>query len=119
MPAPVKVLFVCGQSNRRSLTAEAIFKTDRRVEVRAAGLADNSKHRLIEADVQWADLILAMERKHAVRVRTTFGYLDDLPPVESLDIQDKHIFMHAKLIEELRIALDAALEEYHEAQEAG
>jgi len=119
MPAPVKVLFVCGQSNRRSLTAEAIFKTDRRVEVRAAGLADNSKHRLCEEDVRWADLILAMERKHAKRIRAAYGHIDQLAPVESLDIEDRHIFMHPKLIEELRTTLDDALEEYHDAKEAG
>jgi len=119
MPAPVKVLFVCGQSNRRSLTAEAIFKTDRRVEVRAAGLADNSKHRLCEEDVRWADLILAMERKHAKRIKAAFPQIENLAPVESLDVEDRHIFMHPKLIEELHAALDAALEEYHETQEAG
>lgn len=119
MPAPVKILFVCGQSNRRSLTAEAIFKTDRRVDVRAAGLSDNSKRRISEDDVKWADLILAMERKHASRIRTAYRHLEDLPPVESLDIQDNYIFMHPKLVEELRAALDAALEEYHESRAAG
>jgi len=111
MPKPIKILFVCGQRNRRSLTAEHIFKSDRRLEVRQAGLSDTSKRRLGDADVKWADLILAMERKHAKRIRSSYGHIEPLPEIESLDIQDKFIYMQPELVEELREGLEAVLEE--------
>lgn len=118
MPLPVKVLFVCGQSNRRSLTAEKVFKDDLRVDVKSAGLSDSSKHRLSDSDIQWADLVLAMERKHAKRIRSLYSHIDPMPPVESLDIKDKFIYMQAELIDALNEGLDAALEEFHETNPA-
>jgi len=93
------------------MTAENIYKHDRRFDVRYAGLSDNSKRRLSDADVKWADLILAMERKHAKRIRSSFGHIDPLPEIESLDIQDKFIYMQPELIEEINDSLEAVLED--------
>jgi predicted protein tyrosine phosphatase len=112
LPHKLKVLFVCGRNNRRSPTAEKIFKTDRRMFVRSAGVADTSKRKITEADLAWADLVLVMERKYASRIRDAFRHLEALPPIESLDISDEYIFMQAELIEALRDAVTAALEEF-------
>ncbi len=87
------------------------------MEVRSAGLSDTSKRRLCDADIKWADLVLAMERKHAKRIRSSYGHIEPFPEVEPLDIKDKFIYMQAELIEELQEALDAALEEYHETHQ--
>ncbi len=114
MATQVKVLFVCGRNKRRSPTAEKIFKTDRRVVARSAGISDTSRVKLTEGDIKWADLILVMERKHEVRLKVKFNYLDTLPPIEMLDIHDDYIYMHPELVSRLREELDAALEKYWE-----
>lgn len=93
------------------MTAENIFKSDRRFEVRYAGLSDNSKRRLSDSDVKWADLILAMERKHAKRIRSSYSSMESRPEIESLDIQDKFLYMQPELIDELHESLEAVLEE--------
>ena len=112
LPSKLKVLFVCGRNNRRGPTAEKIFKTDRRMFVRSAGVADTSKHRINEADLAWADLVLVMERKYASRIRDAFRHLESLPPIESLNISDEYIFMQPELIAELRTAVADVLEEF-------
>jgi predicted protein tyrosine phosphatase len=114
MPAPVKILFVCGRNNRRSPTAERIFKTDRRVSVRSAGTADTSRRKISEDDLAWADLVLVMERKYLPRIRDSFRHLESLPPMESLDISDEYIFMQPELIEMLRTSLDSVLESFQQ-----
>jgi predicted protein tyrosine phosphatase len=52
-------------------------------------------------DIEWADLILVMERQHAARLRETFRDLR-LPALESLDIPDDYEFMNAALIDLIR-----------------
>jgi len=111
---PINILFVCGRNNRRSPTAEKIFLHDRRMHVRSGGIADTSRRRVNEEDIKWADLILAMERKHVKRLQVEFGHLDHLPPIENLDISDEYTFMNKNLIEELHASVDAALEAYFE-----
>jgi predicted protein tyrosine phosphatase len=112
MTPHLKVLFVCGRNNRRSPTAEKIFKNDRRMSVRSAGLSDTSKRKISESDLAWADLVLVMERKYASRIRQTFHHLESLPPIESLDISDEYIFMQRELVESLRSAVAAVLEDF-------
>jgi predicted protein tyrosine phosphatase len=118
LPHKLKVLFVCGRNNRRGPTAEKIFKNHRRMSVRSAGVSDTSKHKINEADLAWADLVLVMERKYVSRIRDAFRHLESLPPVESLDISDEYIFMQAELIELLRTTVAAALEEFELEQDA-
>lgn len=114
MPARLKVLFVCGRNKRRSPTAERVFKTDRRLEVRAVGLGETSPRQVTLADIQWADLILPMERKNAVRLKVQFSQIEPFPPMEILDICDDYKFMDKKLVEILHETVEDALERYFE-----
>lgn len=119
MKKSLNVLFVCGRNNRRSPTAAQIFMHDPRMRVRAVGLADTSKRRVTEGDMKWADLVLAMERKHMRRLQEQFSYMDEKrPPIEHLDIPDEYIFMQRELIEELHSAVNTALENYWLEEEA-
>lgn len=118
MPAPIKILFVCGRHNRRSPTAERLFKNDRRMEVRSAGLHETSRRRISAADLVWADLILVMERKHEGRIRAAFRQVEAFPPMESLDISDEYIFMQAELVEALKAGVESVLEERRAASDA-
>jgi predicted protein tyrosine phosphatase len=116
MTDPLKVLFICGRNKRRSPTAERVFKHDKRMSVRAAGLGDASPRRMKESDLRWADLVLVMERKYVVRIRDAFRRVDPLPPIESLDITDEYLFMQPELVELLKTAVTAALEAYRAEQ---
>ena len=104
------LLFLCGKNQRRSPTAEALFRSDRRVAVRSAGVSEKSRRRVTESDLRWADLVLVMERKHAARLRAAFPHCDDLAPIASLDVPDEYDFMAPELVELLRDAIEAHIE---------
>lgn len=116
MAAPVKILFVCGRNKRRSPTAGRIFRKDPRMHVRAVGLGETSPRRVTQADVEWADLILPMERKNAVRLKVMFPGVDPFPDIEILDIHDDYTFMDKKLIGVLEETVEAALAAFLEAR---
>jgi len=112
MHAPVKILFVCGRNKRRSPTAERVFRNDRRMLVRAVGLGETSPRRVTASDVAWADLILPMERKNAVRLKAMFREIDPFPEIVILDIHDDYTFMDKTLVEILKETVGAALESH-------
>jgi predicted protein tyrosine phosphatase len=47
-----------------------------------------------------------MERKQAARIRAAFAHLEELPPLESLEIPDEFAFMDAELQELLRAGVE-------------
>jgi predicted protein tyrosine phosphatase len=102
MAGRLKVLFVCGKNQWRSPTAERIYLKDARLSVRSAGLSSKSPHELSADDLRWADLVLVMERRHVSRIRSTFGSLEDLPPIESLGIPDEFRLMDPELVSLIR-----------------
>lgn len=105
---PIKILFVCGRNQRRSPTAEQLFRDDPRMAVRSAGVSESSKRRIKENDLHWADLLLVMEPKYAARIRFQFP-AESIPPIRSLDIPDDYKFMDAELIELLKTAVEHEL----------
>jgi predicted protein tyrosine phosphatase len=112
---PLKILFVCGRNERRSPTAEKLFRNDARLAVRSAGVSDSSRRKVREPDLAWADLILVMEGRHAARLRAAFGH--PLPPLISLGIPDDFEFMDPELVELLQGAVEGVLAE--RAEERG
>jgi predicted protein tyrosine phosphatase len=112
MAGPIKVLFVCAMNRWRSPTAERIYRGDARLSVRSAGLSSKSPHELTVSDLQWADAVLAMERRHVTRIRTVFGPLTDLPPIESLDIPDDFKLMDPELILLLKSGVEQFISTY-------
>jgi predicted protein tyrosine phosphatase len=112
MAGRLKILFVCGKNQWRSPTAERVYAKDPRLSVRSAGLSSKSPHELSADDLQWADLVLVMERSQISRIRSSFASLTDLPPVESLDIPDEFKFMDSELILLLRAGTEHCIEAY-------
>jgi len=92
------ILFVCGRHRWRSPTAEAIYRKDPRVKIRSAGVSDKSRHRVSDNDLDWADLVLVMERKYKSRILETFRDHPNLPRIVSLDIPDEYERMNEQLI---------------------
>ena len=102
-----KILFVCGRNKWRSPTAENVYKNDLRVNVRSAGMSDKSSHQISSSDIEWADLVLVMERKYKTRILSEFRDYK-LPPIESLEIPDEYKYMDDELIELIKTGT-----EYH------
>ena len=60
----MKILFLCSQNKRRSLTAEKYFDGYNGHQVRSAGTENNSRIKVTEGIIGWADMIFCMEKKH-------------------------------------------------------
>ena len=118
VPKP-RILFVCGRNQWRSPTAEEVYRRDPRLDVRSAGVSPSSRQRVTEKSLQWTSLVLAMERKHAARIREQFDYLNELPPIKSLDIPDEYQFMDAELIGLIRDRVEPILASLAEELDAG
>lgn len=110
MSANLRILFVCGRNQWRSPTAERIYRNDPRVSVRSAGVGGAARRVISEGDLDWADLVLVMERGHARRIREQFSHREAFPPMECLDIPDDYGFMDAELIELIRAGTEPHLE---------
>jgi predicted protein tyrosine phosphatase len=98
----MRVLFVCSQNRLRSPTAEVVFSTVKGVEALSAGM-DSDAITPISADlIEWADLILAMERTHYRRLQERFGPLLKDKRISVLRIRDEYDYMDPDLIRILR-----------------
>ena len=105
-----RILFICSRNKWRSPTAERIYKSDRRVDVRSAGLSGKSPHCLTKADLEWADLVLVMEPGQKNWIFSMFGKLQ-LPPIKSLDIPDEYEFMDSELINLIQTSVEFHIRE--------
>lgn len=105
----LKVLFVCGMNKKRSLTAQDIYNNDPRVEVRSAGVSSSSKTKLTEGHLEWADLVLVMEKKYKERIIEVFKKKKNLPRIISLDIPDEYEYMDDELIQIIKSSTEALI----------
>ena len=104
-----RLLFICGRNLRRSPTAAAIYANDPRLEARSAGVSPQSRRVVTQRDLDWATLIVVMERKHAARLRDRFSNRP-LPRIVSLDIEDEYELMDEELIERIRQGCEELLD---------
>jgi predicted protein tyrosine phosphatase len=93
------VLFVCSRNRRRSPTAERIFADRDGIETDSAGLAPDAELRLSLDQLQWADLVVVMEKSHRSALTRRFGRHLAHTRVVCLDIPDRYELMDPTLIE--------------------
>ena len=93
-----KVLFICSQNLDRSPTAEQIFATRAGVETDSAGLRADAAVPLSSEQIDWADIIVVMEKAH--RTKLSKRYREHLRDkrVVCLDIADDYTFMDPELV---------------------
>lgn len=96
-----RVLFVCGKARVRSPTAAQVFADWDGVRTDFGGLSNDADDALSSDQIDWADMIMVMERRHATRLNDKFGRMLAGKKVLVLDIRDRFTFMEADLIEEL------------------
>lgn len=97
-----KILFICTANRMRSATAEKIYQDDIRFEVQSAGthpLAD----RVLDKDLlDWADVVVVMEKSHRNFIRAKFPEYYAQKKIVCLYIPDEYAFMDEGLIALLR-----------------
>ena len=97
----MNVLFVCSRNKLRSPTAEAVFASWPGIETDSAGLSSDAEVELSPDQVEWADIIFVMERRHEAKLAQRFGRRVGNKRVVCLDIPDKYGFMDQELITRL------------------
>ena len=98
----MKLLFVCSQNKRRSLTAEKIFDGYNGHEARSAGTESNARIKVTGGLLGWADVIFCMEKKHLRRIKERYSDMVTNKKVICLYISDDYDFMDRELVEMLR-----------------
>lgn len=98
----MNILFVCSRNQWRSPTAETIYKNHSGLNVKSAGTEPSAKIRLTAKNINWADIIFVMEKKHKQRMIENFPIETEQKQIIILDIQDEYKFMDPELIEELK-----------------
>jgi len=98
----LRVLFVCSQNRLRSPTAEQVFAGHPGVECTSAGTNNDAENPLTAELVEWAEVIVVMERQHRTKVSKRFRKELGGKRLVCLDIPDNYEFMQPELIELLK-----------------
>ncbi len=98
----MKLLFLCSQNKRRSLTAEKIFDGYNGHEARSAGTETNARIKVTAGLLGWAEIIFCMEKKHLRRIKENYSDAIADKKVVCLYISDDYDFMDRELVEILR-----------------
>lgn len=92
------LLFLCSRNKLRSPTAEAVFRGRPGIETDSAGLSPDAEVMLLPEQIEWADLILVMEKVHRTRLNRKFGNHLAGKRVVVLEIPDHYAFMDPELV---------------------
>jgi predicted protein tyrosine phosphatase len=94
----MNVLFVCSANKLRSPTAEHVFAGKPGIETDSAGLLNTADIVLSAEQVEWADLIFVMEKRHRTKLSRKFASYLKGKRVICLDIPDDYAFMQPELV---------------------
>lgn len=97
-----KLLFVCSENRLRSPTAEAIFSEYAGVEAIGAGTSSGAATPVSGDLIEWADVILVMEKSHRNKISKKFKEQLKGKKLAVLDIPDVYEFMDPELIKLLK-----------------
>lgn len=103
------VLFICSQNRLRSPTAEQVFADWPGVETSSAGLNHDAENPVTPELLEWADLILVMERAHRSKLSTKFKPHLGNKRVICLEIPDEYDFMDPGLVRLLKVKVQRHL----------
>jgi predicted protein tyrosine phosphatase len=104
-----RFLFVCSQNKLRSPTAEQIFSVRTDIEVSSAGTNHDAENPLDAEQVEWADIIIVMEKQHRNKVQQRFKSALKSKRIVVLDIPDEYEFMDDRLIKILKTKMQGHL----------
>ncbi len=93
-----RILFVCARNRLRSPTAEAVFGRCQGLEVASAGTAPDAECHVSADLLEWANLIVAMERRQVKSLQSRFGELLKSKRIVCLGIPDRFDYMQPELV---------------------
>ncbi|GBL06351.1 low molecular weight protein tyrosine phosphatase family protein [Glaciecola sp. KUL10] len=94
----MKLLFVCSENRLRSPTAEEVFSAYENVEAIGCGTNSDAETALSGDLVEWADVILVMEKSHKNKVAKKYKDLLKGKKLACLEIPDHYERMQPELI---------------------
>ena len=86
----------------RSKTAETIYKSDPRFEIKSAGTSPFATQLVDEDLLNWADIIVVMEKRHQREINRRFDNIVRHKTVLRLDIPDRYQYMDPFLVREIK-----------------
>ncbi|MFM7404932.1 MAG: low molecular weight protein tyrosine phosphatase family protein [Erythrobacter sp.] len=95
-------LFVCSQNRLRSPTAEHIFADVPGIVTASAGTNHDAENPLTDELVDWADVIVVMERQHRNKLQKRHRAALKDKRLIVLAIPDEYAFMDPALVRLLR-----------------
>ena len=107
----MNVLFVCTMNYQRSKTGEEIYKDDNRFVVRSAGVSKDAFTRINTENLEWADIIIVMERNRRNRIRKEFPQIYQDKRIICLYIEDEYDYMENGLIDKIRLRFEKIYDE--------
>jgi protein-tyrosine phosphatase len=110
VPRRERILFLCTANVDRSRTAEDLYRSDPRYEIRSAGLAHFATVPVTRELLSWADRVFVMdERREGHRSLLRMRFPDVDRPVVDLDVEDLWRRGHPELVRVLRKKLKGHL----------
>jgi predicted protein tyrosine phosphatase len=94
----LRVLFICSQNKLRSPTAEQVFSGRPDIECASAGTNNDAENPLTAELVEWAQVVVVMEKQHRSKVSKRFRPQLSGKRLVCLDIPDNFEFMQPELI---------------------
>jgi predicted protein tyrosine phosphatase len=98
----MNVLFICSRNRLRSPTAEAVFSDYPGLQVSSAGTSVDAENPVSRDQVEWADVVFAMEEVHRKKLLEMFPDALKEKKVVALRIPDKYSYMDQELIKVLK-----------------
>jgi predicted protein tyrosine phosphatase len=106
---PLRLLFVCSRNQRRSVTAERLFRGFSGYETLSAGTDRGARNRVTQEHIEWADLIFVMESHHLQTLQSQFKSALAGKRVICLQISDRLGGMTLELMDMLKERLSLYL----------
>ena len=110
---PTKILFVCSECRLRSPTAAAVFSEYQGVEAICAGTNKGCETPVSGDLIEWADIILVMEKSHRNEVSKKFRKLLKGKKLAVLNIPDIYDYMDPLLVTLLKNRVPAYVRLYY------
>lgn len=105
MSEPRRLLFVCSANKLRRPTAEALCQGVEGIEAISAGTNNDAEQPLTGDLVEWADVVIVMERHHRNRVSKKFREQLRGKQLVVLGIPDEFEYMQPELVNLLKARL--------------
>jgi len=102
MSQALKLLFLCSRNQRRSVTAQSLFRGAPGYEVKSAGTDPGATIRVKQEHIEWANMIFAMEHRHLQYVQAHFKESLAGRRLICLEIPDKYGGMSLELLDVLK-----------------